>query len=233
MTASVLRIFALVCMLLDHTYQTILPEHIWLHCIGRLAFPIFAFQLVEGYRHTSNLKKYAGRLFLFALLSEIPFDLMARGTPFFWGHQNVLWTMLLGLATLFLADKFRDRLSTPVVRYTAIFLLCFLSSFVADALRTDYGSCGILQILIFYAFQSKKAFFLTAICTAVLHVLAGSTSLLIFGIQLPIQAFAALALALISQYNGAKGKACRAWPLFSYAFYPLHMLLLFLLTVIS
>ncbi|HJJ93617.1 MAG TPA: TraX family protein, partial [Methanocorpusculum sp.] len=89
-TSATLHILAMAFMLCDHLWGTIVSGNEWLTCIGRLALPIFAFLLVEGYFHTKSLKKYAGRLFIFALISEIPFNLMMGGSIFFPIHQNIL-----------------------------------------------------------------------------------------------------------------------------------------------
>ncbi len=78
-----LHIIAMTFMLMDHLWATLLPAQDWLTCVGRLAFPIFAFMAVEGYFHTHSFKKYILRLLLFAVLSEIPFDLMYGGTWFY------------------------------------------------------------------------------------------------------------------------------------------------------
>ena len=97
LSAAALHILAMVLMLMDHLWATLLPAQDWLTCAGRLAFPIFAFMAVEGYFHTHSFRKYALRLALFAVLSEVPFDLMYGGTWFYPVHQNVIWTLLLGL----------------------------------------------------------------------------------------------------------------------------------------
>ena len=85
-SAAMLHIIAMTFMLMDHLWATLLPAQDWLTCVGRLAFPIFAFMAVEGYFHTHSFKKYILRLLLFAVLSEIPFDLMYGGTWFYPFH---------------------------------------------------------------------------------------------------------------------------------------------------
>ena len=95
LSSTTLHIMAMIFMLMDHLWATLFPAQEWLTCVGRIAFPIFAFMTVEGYFHTHNFKKYLTRMFIFALLSEIPFDLMYGGTVFYPYHQNVIWTFSL------------------------------------------------------------------------------------------------------------------------------------------
>ena len=112
LSAAALHILAMALMLMDHLWATLLPAQEWLTCAGRVAFPIFAFMAVEGYFHTHDLKKYTLRLLLFALLSEIPFDLMYGGTWFYPVHQNVIWTLLLGILGVHLMETVRKKQKT-------------------------------------------------------------------------------------------------------------------------
>ncbi|MEG2678032.1 MAG: TraX family protein, partial [Oscillospiraceae bacterium] len=107
--ASALRLIAISAMLLDHLWGTVVPGNQWMTCVGRIAFPIFAFQLVEGYFHTKSLKKYLLRMLAFAIISEIPFDLMTAGTVFYPFHQNVIFTLLIGLLMIAGIEKVRQK----------------------------------------------------------------------------------------------------------------------------
>lgn len=105
MTSFSLHVLAMTLMLCDHLWGTGIIRNDVLMCIGRLSFPIFAFLIVEGYFHTKNLKKYVIRILLFALLSEIPFNLMTGGRIFYPVHQNVLWTFLISIAVMHINEK--------------------------------------------------------------------------------------------------------------------------------
>ena len=90
MSSFALHIIAMIFMLCDHMWATIL-DYEWLTCIGRIAFPIFAFLITEGYIHTSNINKYIKRMVIFAIITEIPFNLMVSASPIYPFHQNVLY----------------------------------------------------------------------------------------------------------------------------------------------
>lgn len=107
-TSMSLHIIAMTCMLCDHLWGTIVPGNDWLTCVGRISFPIFAFLIVEGYFHTRNLKKYVLRLLLFAILSEIPFNLAMGSSLFYPIHQNVLWSFLISLCLIRWNEKNKD-----------------------------------------------------------------------------------------------------------------------------
>ena len=225
MTAFALRLIALVSMLMDHIYHAFLPDQLWLHCIGRLAFPIFAFQLATGYCLTHSKRSYALRLALFALLSEVPFDLMAYGTPFYPGHQNVMWTLLLGFLVIHLTEKALQMNSDRTVRIVIIFFVVFLPATAASALCLDYGYLGIVQIFVFYVLRNKSRV-LQTFCILLINLLMGGAGIPVAGIQLPIQGLAVLAMIPILLYNGRQGPKGKAWTRFCYIFYPAHLLIL-------
>lgn len=151
---NTLKIIAMILMLLDHLWGTIIPGNQWMTLIGRMAFPIFAFLIVEGFFHTSDLKKYMKRLFIFGLISEIPFNLIYTGSIIFPFHQNVMFTLLLGLLIINEIDKLKNNkeIKKKIIPILKIFLFLLISiiGFV------DYGVTGVLTIVVFYLFRGFK-----------------------------------------------------------------------------
>ena len=203
-----------------------------MNCVGRIAFPIFAFLIVEGYFHTANLGKYVRRLLLFAVISEIPFNLAMGGALFYPIHQNVLWTFLIALALIHWNEKAR---ATQKIR-KRVFVGC-LSLLLACPLglltMVDYYHAGILTVLVFYFFRQKKWWSCAAQLLCLWYInaemLGGfSYELAMFGrtIFLPRQAFALLALIPIWLYRGKRGYHSKLLQYANYAFYPLHLLVL-------
>lgn len=206
LTAAQLRLLALGLMLVDHAGRVLFPGQLWMVCLGRLAFPIFAFQTAEGYHHTHDFRRYCLRLALFAAVSEIPFDLMVFGVPMHWGHQNVMVTMLLGL----LCCRAYDRRC-----WWGLGLTLLAGSLTA----CDYGSLGILTVLLCHVFRGRRW-----------ELLLGLVLIHAFGFGfLTLQSFAVLAWIPISLYRGEKGSGGKLLQFGSYIFYPAHMLLLGLL----
>jgi hypothetical protein len=170
-------------MLIDHIGYVFLQGtsyYILFRAIGRIAFPLYCFLLVEGFFHTHNLKKYCFRIALLSLITEIPFDLMASNTPFNPAYQNVLFTLLLGLFAIISCQL------------SARFLLVPCCIFGGYLLHSDYGAGGVLLILFLYLYRTQILF-------------------------------------LFKFYNGKKGNSkLPSW--FYYAFYPVHMLVLWLIS---
>lgn len=228
-----LKILAMALMFCDHLWATLLPGQQWLTVIGRMAFPVFAFQIVEGYFHTHNFGAYLGRMFLFALVSEIPFNLMTGGNllnPF---HQNVMFTFCLGLLLI----RFLDKMSRqPWWIYLASIAAAGVAGYALGAFTfVDYYGFGILILLTFYVFRSVPHGWV-GILLCMLYIngpmmggYAFRLSLFGYSFELHQQSFAVLGLIPIWLYNGKQGPKNRAIQYGCYAFYPAHMLILSLI----
>ena len=233
-----LHILAMVFMLCDHLWGTIVPGNDWLTCIGRISFPIFAFLIVEGYFHTRNLKKYAGRLLLFAVLSEIPFNLAMGSSLFYPIHQNVLWSFLISLGLIHWNEKAKatQKLWRRIVTGFLTVLLGYLIGLVT---MVDFYHAGILTVLVFYFFRQRKwwcyAGQLFCLWYINMEMLGGyGYELQLFGepFFLVRQGFALLALIPIWLYRGRQGYHSKLLQYAYYAFYPLHLLLLGLIKIL-
>lgn len=179
--------------------------------IGRIAFPIYCFLLIEGLEHTHNSLKYAGRLLLFAAISEIPFDLLFNGEVLEFGYQNVFFTLFFGLVCLIVLQYIDRQNMAPTVTVICRLAAAGICMFAAHMLYTDYAATGVFCIVILYFFRKNKKQQVIAGCVTFLWELT-----------------APLAFIPIWFYNGTRG-----WKLkyFFYLFYPLHLLLLYLLCV--
>lgn len=230
-----LHILAMFLMLLDHMWVTVIPGNDWMTCLGRIAFPIFAFMLVEGYFHTRNLKKYALRLLVSAVISEIPFNLMCGSSLIYPFHQNVIWTFLIGLWMIHLNEKARKsgnmKLRVPIAAGTL-----FLGYVLGIISFSDYNGAGVLMVLVFYFFRGRTPLCIAAQLAGMYYInfemLKGlSYQVELFGATrfIPQQGFAILAMIPILLYRGRKGYSAKWFQYLCYGFYPAHMLLLWLI----
>lgn len=311
-TGTGLKVIAMIAMFIDHFAAIFLTDYLsctvpnlsqeelmaWfqghvgvavvymvmllMRLIGRFGFPLFAFLLVEGFTHTHSVKRYAIHLFVFALISELPFNLGFASTLFFPSYQNVFFTLLLGLlcmasikallekwgtsekwkmlfyvtalltgpyavymlvkntwlVTLFYEpeeNQVRILMAVAAVislilfsvlgakwetekknAFTFVMLSIMVFSMAAEALMTDYSGGGVLTIAVMYLFREnrRKAF---------------SFGMLVLTMMAGVEGFAYLMLIPLSQYNGERGMKLNKY--FFYAFYPVHIGLLYLLTL--
>lgn len=228
-----LHILAMALMLSDHLWATLFPAQEWMTCIGRIAFPLFAFMIVEGYFHTADFRTYMKRMLLFALLSEIPFDLIYGSTWFYPFHQNVLWTFLLALCLIRLCEKAKAA-KAKWLYWLCIPVVCVAGYLLGTITMVDYFGAGVLMVLVFYFFRGRQwwCFLGQLLCLGILnlHTLAGyfyTVSLGSLTIPVAQQGFALLALLPIWLYDGRQGHHSKAFQYFCYGFYPLHLLLLY------
>ena len=237
-SSMTLHILAMVFMLCDHLWATVIPGNDWLTDIGRMAYPIFAFMIVEGYFHTRSLKKYVGRLFLFAVLSEIPFNLVMGSSLFYPLHQNVLWTFLIAVFLMYLNEsaKKKGKLWFRIVTCIGTLCLAFVLGLVTFV---DYHYAGVLTVLVFYFFRGRKwwQFCGQLLCLYYINVevLSGfyyEVNLFGYTFSIVRQAFALLALIPMWLYRGKQGPYNKVIKYVYYGFYPVHLLVLVLIRMI-
>lgn len=222
LSSSGLKVIAVITMLIDHVASVLLREnpvvllqiadyqltlYTLMRTIGRIAFPIFAFLLAEGFHYTSDRKKYGIRLLVFAFISEIPWNFEHTG-KLFYSSQNVFFTLLLGFLGLCVIEELKT--AAKKTKGIALLLALLLISIV---LRADYGCSGFGFILLMGLLREYPVF----------RAVIGSCFL-------SSRWQAGMAFIPIAFYNGKRGfiKGPVLKILF-YAFYPLHMLILFLI----
>ncbi len=191
--------------------------------IGRLAFPIFLFLMLEGFLHTRNVWKYALRLGIFALLSEIPFDMAFSGTYFDFENQNVFFNLLLGLLMMicfeFISDNVGNRYA--VIALQALAFAIFLAA--AGFLKCDYTYMGIAMTAAVYITRNQRKHMWWAVLIAMVLTLIPVHSS-------PLEILGCLSFFLIACYNGERGNFNLKY--FFYLFYPVHLLILGLIRML-
>ncbi|BBM43306.1 TraX family protein [Leptotrichia wadei] len=206
MSLFILKIIGIVTMFLDHYHYIVGGSEI-LNVIGRIAFPIFAFTLNEGYVHTRSLKKYLLRLFIFAVSIQMPSILFGYDYP-----MNIFFTLFLGLLSIYI---FNLKKMNVILKIILIGFVLFLS----QKFKLDYGIYGILVIINFNIFRNNK-----------FKILMNFLVLNIYNVIFPkvfdlpdTQLFSLISLVFIFMYNGKKGRSMKY---FFYLFYPIHFFIL-------
>lgn len=211
MTSFTLKMVALGSMMIDHVGYTF--SSVWntyfMRLVGRVAFPVYAFLIAEGCRNTSDIRKYLIRLGIFALLSEIPFDLFMVGRVFAPGYQNVFFTLFFGVMAIW---AYETALSKKWNHGISVFICIPFAAF-AYLMKTDYGAYGVVAI--FSCYLSKTRWQQAASLTLVMFATyVGNISM--FAATLP-------AVLLISMYDGRRGIPIK---FAFYVAYPIHLLIL-------
>lgn len=221
LSGSALKIFAIVTMAVDHTAAILLqgmrtnPEiaklyWVMRYVIGRFSFPVFCFLLVEGFQKTKNRYKYAGRLLLFALLSEVPFDVAFYGSVWYPSSQNIFFTLAVSFLMMMGMEEITKRVTNPWAALFCKMAVFLAAAFVAEQIICcDYGANGVIAITVLYLFRQYKWAQLFAGCIAFLW-----------------EVTAPLGFIPVAFYNGQRG-----WKLkyVFYAFYPVHLMILYLI----
>ena len=208
-----LQIIAMATMLIDHIGVALVPVPL-LRYIGRLAFPIFAYFIAEGFARTGSFKKYLLRMALFAVISEIPFNLVAGGTLFYFPHQNVMFTFCIALLCLLWLDKLRQRHEGTLLWAVDVVLVCLVGYAAGYLLHVDYGGRGILLVIGF------------SLCRELSGYYRYGGELLCMALFAIVKPQALLSLPLIWLYDGEQGPHNKVIQYACYAFYPAHLLII-------
>lgn len=218
-----LKLIACLSMLIDHAAYIFGGVWKW-RAVGRLAFPIYCFLLVEGACHTRSPRKYALRLAIAAVISEFAFDFAFYGR-LNWGRQNVMLTMLLGILALEMMKHCSD-LPRKI-------LAAIPFAMAADLFCTDYSGYGVMLIALFGVLRDEHwKWPALAAGMAVLFWLMPSSRVNLLGFYVPVQMFGLASLAPIALYSGEKLTRNKAAQWAFYLFYPVHMVLLRLLWMV-
>ena len=212
-----LKYLAFISMLIDHVNNAIVTPMLdgggfllylsnIFSILGRIAFPIFIFFIVEGFFKTSNRKKYLITLLIFGVISEVPFDMFTSKTFFDPHWNNMMFTLALCLITIWIIDSIKNKLDNKVLWYVISIIIVILFGFLAMQLSLDYDYHAIVVAYLFYIFYDKP---ILGAGLGYLSIIKELYSLLGFGMTLT--------------YNGERG---RQYKWLNYFFYPVHILIL-------
>lgn len=220
MTSFMLKIIALISMTFDHFGDAIIGKFTFFNLLGRISFPIFAFQISEGYIHTKNLKKYFIKLVIFAVLSQIPFILFFKtfSTNF---SLDIFFTLLIGLLCIYIYDKLSNKIIGIII--------CIALIIISLLIHVDYGAFGVSIILIFYIFKKSKL--LMSIFYIFACILKYLPNLIIYNFHYLYclsLIFTCIPIIFILLYNGKQGKKVKY---LLYFYYPIHLFVLYLINV--
>jgi len=234
LSGDTLKIIAVVSMVIDHVGFVFFPRDLIFRYVGRTAFPIYCFLLVEGFFHTCNIYRYLARMGIFAILSEIPFNLGLYHVVIYRWNVNVFFTLFLGLLVMYLSDLLYHRSGSQAPGM----VFGLLGMMAAEHIGSDYGAMGILVIYAFYLSYRGRNFgtagskFLTTLFMVLFETI-------LFAAEGPVEIYAVFSLIFILLYSGEKsGPVWKKLHLekfgifikyFFYAVYPVHLIILWLI----
>ncbi len=233
MTSFVLKIIALITMFIDHLGYAIYGKFSCFNYIGRIAFPIFAFQISEGFNHTKNIKKYFIRLLVFAIISQLPFMLFLSTFSKNIYKLNIFFTLFFGLLSIFIYEKivnnnfaiFNKSIDNFIKKLLGLLIVIFIG-IIANLLNFDYGLFGIAIIFIFYLFRDDKIAMIISFITMCVIKFGISFIKSYNYLHLLLCLFTIFPIVFINLYNKKQGYKIKY---LLYLFYPTHLLILYLL----
>ena len=210
MTSFGIKMLGILTMILDHLGFIFFRENIYLRLLGRISFPLFAFQLAIGYSHSKNKEKHIIRMIIFALISQLPFMVfVSTGAPNIGHFLNIGFTLSLGLLGMYAYENIKQ----PLIKILSILSVIFLGYLMP----IDYGYLGVSLCIVFYIIRSNKMASMFSSGTLIILKSIIEKSL----VKIPMLG----ALIPIYSYNGKKGFDNKFTKYFFYVFYPLHMII--------
>lgn len=210
-----LKLIAAATMLIDHVGDVLFPSCKWFRIIGRIAMPIFCHCIAEGLQHTRDRNIYMLRLLAFAIISEFPFDMAFDGYFSLKNDQNVMFTFLFAISGIRAFEEIQ-KITGSIAGNLAGCLAAASFAAAAGSFKTDYGAFGVVLVYLFYFMKSAPVLKFVTAAAYITDVFWGKTQL-----------YCLLAFPFIAMYNGKRGKDMKY--LF-YAFYPLHLMILYLIS---
>ena len=218
MTSAALQIIAIICMVIDHVGLYLMDNPTWMRVIGRLAMPLFAMGIVEGFLHTKSRPKYFFRLAVCALLADVPHILLGVNMGFDNNH-NILFGFILGFAAMLCLEK---------KGYWWI-LIPFLAG-AASAFRIDYGFPVVLLMLVFYwcrkYLKKQPVFYYSALLVGLTLTMGMRAAIA----NWPLQLWAIAAFIPLALYNGKKGHRLPKYA--GYIFFPAHLWIIWIIRLL-
>lgn len=223
-----LKIIAMISMLIDHIGVAFFPGVRVFRCLGRLAFPIYAYMIAEGCRYTKNRKRYLGMMAAMAIVFQVVYFVFMNSL-----YQGILVNFALSIAAIFAIDSFikNKRIINRILTSSIVLLVLFISIILPITLSEygfsiDYGLYGLcLPILVYFAPSKKWGLIFTSILLTVMSITSG----------VYYQLLSLLTIPLFILYNGERGNKKLKYVF--YLFYPIHLVLIyaimFLLTILK
>ena len=243
LTSTGLKLIAMLTMLIDHAGGHINGNIIWMRFIGRIAFVLYAFMIVEGMSHTHDKERYLVKLLALAAISEVPFDLMGSGRWYNPESQNVVFTLAIGASVIYLYELILAKgEKLKIYRMDFGIELTIIGTLLTTLFQTDYSLSGVPLIMMFYLWnKSRKPIPLLIILSifialTILNVTEGVAIGVVIShfvsAKLWVYFGAYLALPFLLLYNGRKGYSSKIWQWGSWGWYPLHMLLILVARIV-
>ena len=245
LTGTGIKTIAVATMLIDHIAVGLLLYWInhqvdfdgidkfvklyWImRSMGRMAFPLYCYMLVEGFLHTSNLKRYILRIIAMAIVSEIPFNLALKWKFIDLTHNNVMWELALGLSVLYLIHtilyKTTDVIKDEILRRVIAAGVMLAGMGLGHLLQLDYSEGGVACICVMY--------FLYGVSIEQRLTSYGAGVLMLTLMSGSIEAYAFIMLIPLFFYKGRRGRDSKALRVFFYIFYPVHLIIIYLVRLI-